>query len=32
VDASAIPANVGVNPSLTIIAMAERAISLMPKK
>lgn len=31
VDASAIPANVGVNPSLTITAMAERAMSLMPK-
>lgn len=30
VDASAIPANVGVNPSLTITAMAERALSLMP--
>ena len=29
VDASAIPANVGVNPSLTITAMAERAMSLM---
>ncbi|MFN4265612.1 MAG: FAD-dependent oxidoreductase [Aquabacterium sp.] len=27
-DASAIPANVGVNPSLTITAMAERAMSL----
>ena len=25
-DASAIPANVGVNPSLTITAMAERAM------
>lgn len=31
-DASAIPANVGVNPSLTITAMAERAASLMPAK
>jgi cholesterol oxidase len=30
VDASAIPANVGVNPSLTITAMAERATSLIP--
>ena len=30
VDASAIPANVGVNPSLTIAAMAERAMALMP--
>ena len=29
VDASAIPANVGVNPSLTIAAMAERAMALM---
>lgn len=32
VDASAIPANVGVNPSLTITAMAERAMDRMPKK
>ena len=31
VDASAIPANVGVNPSLTIAAMAERAMALMPE-
>lgn len=30
VDASAIPANVGVNPSLTITAMAERAMVRMP--
>jgi len=30
VDASAIPANVGVNPSLTITAMAERAMARMP--
>ena len=29
VDGSAIPANVGVNPSLTITAMAERAMSLI---
>jgi cholesterol oxidase len=29
VDGSAIPANVGVNPSLTITAMAERALSLI---
>jgi cholesterol oxidase len=32
VDGSAIPANVGVNPSLTITAMAERAMSLIPRK
>ncbi|MFW6051142.1 MAG: FAD-dependent oxidoreductase [Myxococcota bacterium] len=32
VDGSAIPANVGVNPSLTITAMAERAMSLVPSK
>jgi cholesterol oxidase len=31
-DGSAVPANVGVNPSLTITAMAERAISLVPAK
>jgi cholesterol oxidase len=30
VDGSAMPANVGVNPSLTITAMAERAMSRMP--
>ena len=29
-DGSAIPANVGVNPSLTITALAERAVSLIP--
>ena len=29
-DASAIPANVGVNPSLTITALAERWASLIP--
>lgn len=29
---AAIPANLGVNPSLTITAMAERAIGLIPKK
>ncbi len=29
-DASAIPANVGVNPSLTITAMTERAMNLVP--
>jgi len=32
VDASVIPANLGVNPSLTITAMAERAMSLIPDK
>ncbi|MBN2008575.1 GMC family oxidoreductase [candidate division KSB1 bacterium] len=32
VDASAIPANLGVNPSLTITAMAERAMYHVPKK
>jgi cholesterol oxidase len=31
-DGSAVPANVGVNPSLTITAMAERAMSLVPAK
>jgi cholesterol oxidase len=30
VDGSAVPANVGVNPSLTITALAERAMSLIP--
>jgi cholesterol oxidase len=29
-DASAVPANVGVNPSLTITAMVERAMQLFP--
>ena len=32
VDGSIIPANPGVNPSLTIIAFAEYAMSLMPEK
>jgi cholesterol oxidase len=32
IDGSAISANVGVNPSLTICALAERAMSLIPKK
>ena len=31
-DGSAIPANLGVNPSLTITAMTERAMSLIPVK
>lgn len=30
VDGSTIPANIGVNPSLTITALAERAMSLIP--
>jgi cholesterol oxidase len=29
-DGSAVPANVGVNPSLTITAMAERAMTHIP--
>jgi cholesterol oxidase len=32
VDGSALSANVGVNPSLTITAQAERAIALWPNK
>jgi cholesterol oxidase len=32
VDASAIPANVGVNPSLTIAALAERFAARFPAK
>jgi cholesterol oxidase len=32
VDGSALPANVGVNPALTITALAERAMSLIPPK
>jgi len=32
VDGSAVPANPGVNPSLTITAMAERAVSLWPRR
>jgi cholesterol oxidase len=32
IDGSAISANVGVNPSLTICALAERATSLIPAK
>ena len=31
-DGSTIPANLGVNPSLTITAMTERAMSLIPRK
>ena len=32
VDASMIPANLGVNPSLTITALAERAMAQIPAK
>ena len=32
VDGSAVTANLGVNPSLTITAQAERAFSLWPNK
>jgi cholesterol oxidase len=32
VDGSAVPANVGVNPSLTITAMAERCMSAIPRR
>jgi cholesterol oxidase len=32
VDGSAVPANLGSNPSLTITAMAERAMSMWPNK
>jgi cholesterol oxidase len=32
IDGSSIPANVGVNPSLTITALAERAMAIMPRR
>jgi cholesterol oxidase len=32
IDGSAIPANLGVNPSLSITALAERAVALWPNK
>ena len=32
IDGSSIPSNLGVNPSLTITAMAEYAMSVMPEK
>ena len=32
VDASVIPANLGVNPALTIVALSERAMSFIPVK
>ena len=32
IDGSVMPANTGVNPSLTITALAERAMSLWPNK
>jgi cholesterol oxidase len=32
IDGSAISANIGVNPSLTICALAERAMTFIPKK
>jgi cholesterol oxidase len=32
VDGSAVPANLGVNPSLTITALAERAMSFWPNR
>ena len=32
VDGAAVSANLGVNPSLTIVAQAERALALWPNK
>ena len=32
VDGSSVSANIGANPSLTITALAERAMSLIPAK
>ena len=32
VDASVIPANLGVNPVMTIVGFAERAMSFIPEK
>jgi cholesterol oxidase len=32
IDGSAVPANLGVNPALTIAALAERAVALWPNK
>jgi len=32
VDGSAVPVNLGVNPALTITALAERAMSQVPAK
>jgi cholesterol oxidase len=32
IDGSAVSANVGVNPSLTICALAERAMTFIPNK
>jgi cholesterol oxidase len=31
-DGAAVPANVGVNPSLTITALAERAMTFVPNR
>jgi cholesterol oxidase len=32
IDGSAVSANIGVNPSLTITALAERAMTFIPEK